>query len=375
MKISCLKPTELGPDHLRHWQSLQTGVYDSPFFSPEFTFAVLDVRPDVRVAVIENGTAPGFLPFQSGPLRVGYPAGHRLSDFHGPIVSAGSPLDVRAMLRACGLMAWRFDHFVSADDSLAVYRHVVAESPLMDLHGGYAAYCAGREAAGSLLVRQMERKARKFAREVGELRFVWHTTCRDVFEQLLLWKTQQQRRTGTFPTLLLPWTGPLLERIWQTDAPGCAGVCSALYAGSELVAAHLGIRSSTVMHCWFPVYNRQYEKYSVGSILLLRLAEACAERGISRIDLGKGNDGYKHRFMSGASEVAEGALSHHCFYRGWAKARHYCQTVLRASPILPAIKRVQRLARQVRFGPSSRYVANQSDSVRVTTRSPRINRR
>ena len=83
---------------------------------------------------------------------------------------------------------------------------------------------------------------------------------------------------------------------------------SALYAGGELAAVHLGIRTSQTLHIWFPTYTRTLEQYSPGLILLLHLAEQAAADGIRRIDFGTGDERYKQQFKSGDIPLLIGGI-------------------------------------------------------------------
>src|SRR6185295_7665314 len=91
----------------------------------------------------------------------------------------------------------------------------------------------------------------------------------------------------------VPWTRALLRRVCSTRAGTFAGVCSTLRIGGRLAAVHVGMRHGALLHYWFPAYDAEFAKFSVGSILLLRIAEAAAAHGVDLVDLGKGTDPYK----------------------------------------------------------------------------------
>ena len=56
----------------------------SPYFCPEFTQAVGDVREDAFVGIVEDaGEFVGFFPFQRRALGVGKPIAGPLSDYQG----------------------------------------------------------------------------------------------------------------------------------------------------------------------------------------------------------------------------------------------------------------------------------------------------
>src|SRR6266478_2919374 len=83
---------------------------------------------------------------------------------------------------------------------------------------------------------------------------------------------------------------------------------SLIYTGDKLLAGHLGMRSRTVWHYWFPAYDSQFAKYSPGLLLLLKMAEHAPQIGLRTIDLGTGLTLYKRRLMNASISVAEGSV-------------------------------------------------------------------
>ena len=119
-----------------------------------------------------------------------------------------------------------------------------------------------------------------------------------------------------------------LERIHTTQSDGCAGRLSLLYAGDRLVAGHMGMRSRTVWHYWFPAYDRETARYSPGLILLLKMAQACEELGLRTIDLGTGITLYKKRLMNTSVPVAEGSVQRPSWLSLWRGARRKLRTLI-----------------------------------------------
>jgi CelD/BcsL family acetyltransferase involved in cellulose biosynthesis len=259
----------------------------------------------VRIAVLEDGArVVGFFPHQAR-WRIGRPVGAPLSDHHGVVCAPGTRWDWLALLRASRLASWHFDHLPSAQAP----QHgacITAESPALDLSRGMDAYLAARRASGVRSLGEFERKARKLAREVGPLRFEAHTQNAQVLATVLRLKSQQCRRTGTPDFFARPWTRALVESIGTLQHPHFAGRLSALYAGDQLVGAHLGMRSATVWHWWFPVYSDAMAPYSPGAQLLLHVAHAAADAGCGLLDLGKGDDAYKRSFADCSLPLVEG---------------------------------------------------------------------
>jgi CelD/BcsL family acetyltransferase involved in cellulose biosynthesis len=300
---------ELDSTLIEAWRSIQSGsdVFDSPYFCPEFTQIAGRVREDVRVVVIENDDRPvGFFPHQRSFPGRGKPVGGPLSDFHGVIAGPGAEWELGPLMRAAGLSVWTFDHLVGPGGHFEAHVTARAASPQIDLGAGYQRYEQGRRDSGSDYIRKTEGLARKLGRESGELHFTLHEAGDGALEQLIGWKRSQYRQSRLTDAFGVRWTGDLLRSIAQTQAAGFAGVCSVLRAGERMVAAHMGMRSRGTLHYWFPAYDPDFAKFSTGIILLLRLAQALAGSGVRKIDLGKGDEPYKQRLMTGAVELREG---------------------------------------------------------------------
>jgi CelD/BcsL family acetyltransferase involved in cellulose biosynthesis len=310
-EIEVVRAGALGVPEQSRWCALQADDPDlaSAFFRPEFCQNVDAITGDVEVAVLRlRGEAAGFWPFQRRSRGVARPVLGRLSEFHGAVIRRGVTWDPAEVLRACGLRAWHFDHVPASDESLAAYRWSLSPSPYVDLSDGYEAYRKQRREEGCALFSQVERKARKLAREVGPLRFEMRTQNPAAFDALLEWKSAQHRRTGVLEVLRVDWVRTVLERLWHTQDDSFSAPLSALYAGDELAAVHLGLSSRRALHVWFPTFDLRFGKYTPGLILFLEMARAAAAAGIERIDLGKGSKRYKQSLRSGNLMLAEGGV-------------------------------------------------------------------
>lgn len=308
--IRIIKACELTTEQTLQWQDIASAqrYLQSPFLQPAFTRAVALVRDDVRVALFEShGELQGVFPFQFGPRGLLRNLCGRLSEFHTPIVKPEFAPDIPELLRACGLSWWQFDHLPVSESPLAKHAWGTSNSAYINLADGYDNYVKDRKAAGSS-VSQTLRKRRKLEREVGPLRFEYHTTSEEAFQSLVDWKDDQHRRTGRLRVLQYDWVLQLLRHLKSDHAPNDAGIFSTLHAGDKLAAVHLGLRNASVIHLWFPAYAPELRDYSPGLILLLQLAEEAAARGLVRMDFGRGTERYKANFKSGDILIAEGAI-------------------------------------------------------------------
>jgi CelD/BcsL family acetyltransferase involved in cellulose biosynthesis len=291
------------------WRALQESnpLLSSPFFAPEFTRAVAEVRDDVEVAVIEghDGIA-GFFPFQRGRFATAEPVGGRLSDYQGLICRQDFPVQVCELLRACRLSAWDFTHLLAAQVPVSTLDRVDIRSPIIDLSDGYEAYARWLNDEGRGVIKRYTYLSRKLAKDLGPVRFVPHSPDPALLSRLLDWKAEQQRRRSRHDGFTLPWWRAVLHCLHGEQSAGFGGILSALYAGDHLLAAHLGLRSRRVWHYWVTCFDPSWAQYSPGLVLLLRMAESAASLGLNVIDLGYGDHEYKRRLMNTAVSLARG---------------------------------------------------------------------
>ena len=328
LDIELLPASELRAEHVESWLRLQRANprLDSPFLRPEFTALVDEVRDDVEVAVLrENATVRGFLAFHRGAGNVGQPVGGELADLQAIVGGESWSLSAAELLEGLGLVAWHFDHLVHPQQPFTEHCQYLDDAPYIDLAEGFAAYRESRLESGSSLWPQLRRKARKLERERGPVRFEYHVESEELLETLLRWKSEQLRRQGLADVFRFDWARQLTRRLVRAQSIGFAGVLSALYVGEEPVAAHLGLRSGPVLASWVPAYSERYGRYSPGALLHLELAREAAERGVRRIDLGRGENRLKTQLASGAVPLAVGSVDSRPLRRvltlGWYRLR------------------------------------------------------
>ena len=308
MKVSVIRPHELGPRERMRWRALQLANpgLASPYFSWQFAQAAAAARTDVRVAVLEEDhRVVGFFPFQQR-MGAGLPAGGRLSDHHGVIAAPGTQWDWAELLMGCRLSYWQFDHLAAWQRPPVPVS--CGSSPGLDLSRGYDAWLRGR-LDGSSSLASLPRKARKLAREVGPLRFELLSRDAAAFDEVIRLKSEQCRRTGQLDFFAWDWTRALVQRLRDIDDEDFGGCLSTLHAGDTLVAAHFGIHTPQVLHWWFPVYSQAHSPFSPGSLLLLEVAREAARSGHGLLDLGKGDERYKQSFADCSWPLLEGFIA------------------------------------------------------------------
>lgn len=341
-RIRLKTPADLSEVEIHAWRAMTSNSLDlqSPFFQPEYIQAVGAYCPNVEVAVLEErGEIVGFFPFQRSRFRSAKPVGGKLTDFQGMIGHLPAHETTTSLLAKCQLSSWNYDHLPATQETFASGSLANSNSPYLDLSQGWETYEQRRSKSGSRVIHDAQRKRRKLAREVGDVRFVPECNDPEVFRTLLQWKSEQRKRTKTFDVLQLQWVVDLLEHLWKQKGESITGQLSALFAGEQLAAVHFGIATKTVHHFWFPAYNPELSKYSAGVILFLDCAQHAAERGAVRLDLGKGNEQFKQRLASGSVEVLEGGVDSNEPRRCYRRICQLARTGARRLPLQSVLHR------------------------------------
>ncbi|MGR4881112.1 GNAT family N-acetyltransferase [Streptomyces sp. LARHCF249] len=310
-RINVIQPAEMSPADVELWSELRatTAPVANPFMSPEFCQTVGRVRPGARVAVVrQDGEPAGFFPFERGRWGRGRAIGLGVSDCQGAVLHPDLHVDPHELLRASSLTVWEFNHLESGQDLFFPFATGRFASPVIDLTGGYTPYENLLRTRSRKFLKSTLAQDRRLGRQVGPLKFVFDERNPAALRTLMAWKSAQYRRTGRRDRFAQPWISNLVRILAETNAPACSGVLSVLYAGDRPVAAHFGLRSRTVLSCWFPAYDRNFATFSPGLVLYLRMTRAAADAGIEMLDLGRGDAAYKDSLKTRELTVHEGAL-------------------------------------------------------------------
>ncbi|WP_327089377.1 GNAT family N-acetyltransferase [Nonomuraea sp. NBC_01738] len=350
MQIAAVRPQELGAPELALWREFQAAdpIQDNPFLSPEFTLAVAEFRPSVRVAVIsDGGTVVGFFPYQRHATGVARPVGQGFRDRDGAVLAAGCRPDAAALLRACGLAVWQFDHQIPGQLTAASSRAQLFPTPLIDLREGFDSYVQVMRRRSSVTLKGVNYKRRKLGRDVGEVRHEMRSLDAEALRTFMRWKSSQYLRTGKGDLFAHRGIIGMLERLQHTCSERFAGSLSVLYAGERMVAAHFGMYTPRALALWFPSYDPEFGKYSPGFIQLMTLSEDAARLGVEAFELGRGRHAYKDQFKTGEIHVMEGWMARPALgtaiHRVTAAPRQEVVNFVRARPQIRAKVGAMRL--------------------------------
>lgn len=325
--------------------------YANPFLHPAFAEACGRARNGVEVAVLERAGRPeGFFAFQRrGGGRVAEPVGGTMADVQGPVMERGTTFDLEAMLDACGLDVLEYDHLLADTPELARHHEAQDDAPTIDLSDGFEAY-RGRIEAASSVFRQIDRKARKLAREHGPTRLDLRAAGEEDLQTMIAWKRRWIRARGFDDSFGQPWVERLAREIHQTREPGFEGVLSVLWAGERPVAAHLGLLGGGVFASWIPAFDPDPDlaACSPGSVLHAELCRAMAAEGVARVDLGRGENRLKSQLATGSVRLAIGAVDRRPVHRVVRAGRARLKALMVGSPIGPQLRRGVRRVRALR---------------------------
>lgn len=342
LEFSTICPSQLCGQIAEKWNSIRAlnPKNSSPYFDIEFTKAVSRIRNDTEITVISDGAdILGFFPFQRITPTHAEPIGGRLNDWHGIIGYPGIEVCWRRLLRESNLKSFGFHAIVETNLDKYTFRKLATHH--LDLREGWPAYRQWVRKNSTTIKRQGQ-KIRGLEKAHGKIRFEFDSASSSELDELVQLKRAKYQRTKTFDILSVDWARDLLEEIHGLKTDNIQGILSTLWSGNELAAAHFGMLTSDTLHYWFPIFNPEFSKYSPGTELLMRVAEHAAEVGVTKVDLGYGDDPWKFKFANGSGSVSVGQVNFNPVQFHFAKRRYEWRQELKKIPFKKSTKRVFR---------------------------------
>lgn len=324
----------LTADEIATWQNLRSSTWDSPYFNPEYVNAVHACRP-VHVLLGDGFVLPIH---KSGSTA--RPAGSPGADFQGPLLAPGVSFSPQAILSTAGVRSFTFDHLLDTYPDFEPWVEERRPSPFMDVTGGLDSYLTRAAKSGRDKMSEARRLTNKAGRDLGEVTFAAKASP-EFLDQVIAMKREQYAATGAPDHFADPTRRELVHHLLKSGL----GILSTVHAGPHLLAAHFGMQSGKVLHWWFPVYDKKFGALSPGWMLLREVVMAAPGLGITRIDLGRGEDDYKRRAMTGQSTVCIGAVTAGGFRAAVRKASRAAISAAKSSPIAPQLRAIKRKLR------------------------------
>ena len=294
---------QLATEELSVWGRTQAtnDQLDSPFFRPEFAAILHGARKDVEVAVItEKGFPIAFFPFHRVRRSLGRPLGLSLGEFQGVVQTRAFKGDAVELVKACGISVWDYSR---------VQRSQVWCQEYEQMSTGFEAYCEMLRHRGSNEMQEADKNYHRIERDVGAVKLVLNYHQEDMLTSFLRWKEQEAKTTGLVNRWGAKWIEPTLRAALQEKQMPFMGICAGLYAGNQLVAVEIGLRSQQVYQSLGGAFDPNYLRYAPSQSIRFTFLRWAAEHGIQRIDLGHGKEEYKIRLATGEHMLAEGSIA------------------------------------------------------------------
>jgi CelD/BcsL family acetyltransferase involved in cellulose biosynthesis len=305
--VRVVQPLAMTDEECRAWHTFrgQNRALDSPFFALSYARAVARNHPGAKVAIIrDDHQIVAFLPYHLRTklhARVGHGKrlGGHLTDAWGLIAPSGFRISSRTLMRLCGLHYLPFSYLPQEQRMVGVEGGRLVAGLAIDLTMGSRQYRQQKTVTDTAFFRDLARCKRRLAARCGPLVLCFQQPSPEHhLDHLIDRKSEQYRRTNVYPALDPPWTSRLLHDLTRTGDGECVAVVSTLYAGETWVASHIGLRSESILHYWFPVYNVALKAFSPGHLMLDSMIDHAASNGVSRIDLGSGIQRAKRKFAN-----------------------------------------------------------------------------
>lgn len=295
----------------RHaWNTLRASdpALASPYFSLAYLDMVDEVHPQVEVVrICEDGRAVAYLPLRRDMLGTARPADGPMGDLHGVIADPATTIDLPAALQAAGLGGYAYSAVPYQQARHGLVCAEGAGNQVMDLSEGYQAYLDERYSASSSF-RRTHRKIDSLLTS-GRVEISHDSFDEGVFRRLIELKQDGYAGAGHFDIFALGWPQALLRALAQQQTGEVRGVLSIMQIDGEFAAACLCMRSQSVLHYWFPGYEKAFADLKPGHAMLFSLGQWAAAQGTRELHLGLGDIQYKRQMASFAAPVLAGSVA------------------------------------------------------------------
>lgn len=329
---------------LDYWHVLRAANphLDSPYFDPGFARAVHESGRDVQVLVRHHGEEIDALLACHRDRSLLRPVGWPGADFQGPVLAPDTSFAPLSALKG-GVRGYAFDHLLEPCPDFEPWVESRRVSPYLDVTGGLDGYLGRASRSGKDNMAQARRRIAKAEQEYGRVRFVAECVDPSMLDRVIQLKRAQYAATGVKDYFSDSDRRLLLRKLLQTRGSSFGGILSTVHFGEHLAAAHFGMRAGHVLHWWFPVYEPDFSHFAPGWVLLRELVQAAPALGITRIDLGRGDDEYKRRAKTGESSVCLGMVTRSAAQQTLRKMHHTALDAAKSSPVAPHLRKLKRI--------------------------------
>lgn len=309
LSANLVKMDALSPRERQYWRAFceETPALASPYFTLEFAEQCAIARRDTRVlSISQNGTPLGFLPLHVSRTGLFRPLGGPMGDHHGIIANDGD-IDISHALKQTGLGGvFSFNGALASQRGFARLGDTSEPSWVCHMSDGFDAYWDGRQAAEAKAMRNLRARERKLTEAGHEIVYRIDDRRTEALDWLVATKRAQYAATGATDVFQARWARTLTYSLMMDRSDALSGILSTMEIDGQLAAAHFGMRSASVLHYWFPVYDPAYSKFSPGLMLFRELLRETSQDGIVQAHLGPGSYDFKKRFANASFDIVQG---------------------------------------------------------------------
>ena len=300
MQVECLRFDALSGSMRSELAALRDAQerYDNPFFDLDFAGHIAEFRDDTRVLVARDEAGLlGYWALHVRPNKWARAIGAPFSDWHGPVIRAGSALAPDEFLRLGGLRGMTATG-LKPMQLKAQFGGVISACGIAATPDGADAYRAQMRGLHPKHFKNVRRAERLIARDFKTSEVRIDDTSLEAFEWLMSMKQKQFDATGKHNVLKPDWVQSMMGGLRTKRYPRLRGRLSTLRFDGELAAAEFDILSDKVVHGWITSYNHDFSNYSPGHILMLSVISDMENTGHSICDIGADNHAYKTYYES-----------------------------------------------------------------------------
>lgn len=302
-------PDDLSPDTFTQWAALcdSNALYGSPILSPEFAQVIGSIRSDTRVILaFDQENLAACMTIHHRPLGFARALGAPFDDYSGPIVAKGYDIKLKDMLRAAGRHSYRAGGaIVRPEATIPISQQATCFSITLGNRTPQA-YLEERRTLHPKRFKNFRRLMRKLESDHGEVDFHFGAPNPADLDKLLAWKSTQFVSEGMVDLTKASMSKAVLAAVADKDAKDKAALSAfmiSLYLNGNCIAGHYGIARKGYFHPWISAYDKTFNAYAPGILLLQKLLEAMPEMGVKSYDLAGGHAHYKKYFAEDGRQV------------------------------------------------------------------------
>lgn len=321
MDVDVIPPAALTGVQRSAWEEwLQaSSLRRTPFLHPDVARVVADAEPRTRVLVVRHrGRDVAYLPVELRG-RHAWPVAAMLNDGDGVVVRPGTGMDITAVLRRAGVWTLHWAHRdLEPGSPLAAHDRETRPAARVSLADGLDAW----EQDKASVLRQADRKARKLAREVGDVRLTLDAGPA-LAEEVVRQKQSQAAAAGLAQTLEDAQAARMIRAMagLPADSP-VRSMISVLHAGDVPVATCWSLAMGGLLVVSVPTVDLAHGSHSPGLVMQVEMIRAMPAAGLDEADLGLGLNQTKERLMTHTVPLGVGtAFSGPLAAQGWRARR------------------------------------------------------